>query len=180
MKTAKHFPALTAAAVAAIFFTIAPAASLAITGDDTDVPVAPGEAQARTCYLHAKELWNTTMASAPRDHRQLDTSYRTFANCAKLAISTGKKTRSGERLPWMADYFADTVGATYAQLQLASITENAEHCSHLVLARDLADQAQQTEGEIDTPGSAQFQSMWQALQTNVKLQASACGKTASR
>jgi hypothetical protein len=65
-------------------------------------------------------------------------------------------------------------------LQLASITGNPERCSHLALARDLANQAQETEGEIDTAGASQFQSMWQTLQANVQSQVSSCGKTASR
>jgi hypothetical protein len=180
MDTTKRNPVLFAATAFAALLMLLPAISAAGTIDDTNVPIAPGEAQARTCYLHAKQLWNSTMAKAPRNHQQLYTSYRTFAGCAKLAIITGKVTHNGERVPWMPEYFADTVGATYAQLQLASITDNAEHCSHLALARDLADQAQQTEGQIDTPGSAQFETMWQMLQANVKTQAIACGKTASR
>lgn len=120
------------------------------------------------------------MASAPHNRQQLDGTYRTFAGCAKIAITTGKVTRAGQRLPWMPEYFADTVGATYAQLQLATVTGNPERCTHLKQARDLAEQATETEGEMDTPGNATFESMWQALQQNVKLQTAGCAKLASR
>jgi hypothetical protein len=183
MNKTKKIPGSLTAATFAALLTLIPAATFAATVDGADgsnVPLAPGEVQARTCYLHAKQLWNSTMASAPRNHGKLDASYRTFADCAKLAVSTGKVIHNGERVPWMPEYFADTVGATYAQLQLASITDNPEHCSHLALARDLADQAQQTEGETPSPGNAEFENMWAILQANVKTQALACGKTASR
>lgn len=120
------------------------------------------------------------MARASHDRQQLAASYRTFANCAKLAIQTGKVMRDGERLPWLAEYFANTVGATYAQLQLATITNNPEHCSHLKQAKDLAEQASETAGEMTPAGNPDFEKMWGALQQNVKLQSAACGKMASR
>lgn len=120
------------------------------------------------------------MQQSPRDHRQLAASYRAFASCAKIAIDTGKVTRDGERHPWLSEYFANTVGATYAQLQLATITTNPERCAHLQQAKNLAQQASETEGEIDAPGNVDFEQMWQALQHNVKTQSGGCGKMAAR
>jgi len=171
-----------AIATAALLLSMLPAAALAaLPVDASNVPVAPGEAPARSCYVDAQQLWNRVIASSPRDHRQLDASYRKFASCAKIAVDTGRVMRSGERLPWMPEYFADTVGATYAQLQLATITTNHEHCTHLSQARDLAEQAQETEGEMNTPGNANFESMWQTLQQNVKTQITdGCGKVSVR
>lgn len=171
-----------ATATAALLLSMLPAAALAaLPVDGGNVPVAQGEAPARSCYLDAQQLWNRVIASSPHDHRQLDASYRKFASCAKIAVDTGRVMRSGERLPWMPEYFADTVGATYAQLQLATITANPEHCTHLSQARDLAEQAQETEGEMNTPGNANFESMWQTLQQNVKTQiAGGCGKVSVR
>jgi hypothetical protein len=128
--------------------------------------------------VRAQQLWNKTMAKTPHDRRQLDDSYQTFASCAKMAIQTGKVLRNGRRLPWMPEYFANTVGATYAQLQLATVTVNPEHCSHLAQAKDLAEQASETAGEMITPGDANFETMWDALQQNLKSQTSACGKAA--
>jgi hypothetical protein len=118
------------------------------------------------------------MANAPHDRKQLDTSYQTFASCAKMAIDTGKVLRDGKRRPWLPEYFANTVGATYAQLQLATVTVNPEHCSHLAQAKDLAEQASETEGDMAAPGDANFETMWSALRQNLKLQASSCGKAA--
>lgn len=170
-----------ATAIAALLVSMLPAAAFAaLPVDGSNIPVAQGEAPARSCYMQAEQLWNRIMASSPHDRRQLDASYRKFAACAKIAVDTGKVLRSGERLPWMPEYFADTVGATYAQLQLATITTNPEHCTHLSQARDLAEQAIETEGEMDTPGNADFESMWQTLEQNVKTQVAGCGKVSAR
>jgi hypothetical protein len=159
---------------------ITSAAFAAPLDDGSNIPVARGEVSARACYLHAEDRWNRTMQVAPRNRGQLDASYRAFASCAKMAIATGKVTRDGERLPWLPEYFANTVGATYAQLQLAVVTSNSERCSHLRQAHDLAEQASETEGEMAAPGNPDFDKMWQALQHSVKAESAACGKTASR
>jgi len=147
--------------------------------EGSSVPVARGEAPARSCYVRAQQQWNHTMADSPRDHRQLDSSYRAFAQCAKVAIDTGKVLRNGERVPWLPEYFANTVGATYAQLQLATITFNPERCSHLSQASALARQAGETEGEMDTPGDPNFEQTWDTLQKNLKSQTASCGKSAT-
>lgn len=180
MKRTKKLPITLAATAAALFFALSPSTAFEAPLDDgSGVPVAQGEVQARSCYLHAEQLWNKTMASSPHDHQQLDTSYRTFAGCAKVAVDTGHVLRSGQRVPWMPEYFADTVGATYAQLQLATITKDPEHCTHLTLAQSLAEQASETEGEMSMPGNPDFEKMWGALQQNVKMQAVGCGKGAA-
>lgn len=166
-------------ALASLLFALLPAAAFAAPMDRSSVPIARGEAPARSCYLRAQQQWNRTMADTPRNHRQLDSSYRAFAQCAKMAIDTGKVLSNGERLPWLPEYFANTVGATYAQLQLATITYNPEHCTHLSQAKDLAAQASETEGEMDTPGDANFEQMWETLQKNLKSQSAACGKSAN-
>jgi hypothetical protein len=166
-------------ALASLLFALLPAAAFAAPADGTSVPVARGEAPARSCYLRAQQQWNQTMAASPRNHRQLDSSYRAFAQCAKIAIDTGKVLRNGERVPWLPEYFANTVGATYAQLQLATITFNPEHCTHLSQAKDLAAQASETEGEMDTPGDANFEQTWDTLQKNLKSQAATCGRSAN-
>ncbi|HKU68586.1 MAG TPA: hypothetical protein VJP85_12485 [Candidatus Baltobacteraceae bacterium] len=179
MSSRETTPHILAGALAAFVFAFLPArAFAALPADGSDVPVVRGEAPARSCYLRAEELWNRTMAQSPRDHRQLDTSYRTFATCAKVAIDTGRVLRNGQRLPWLPEYFANTVGATYAQLQLATITYNSEHCTHLTQARDLAQQALETEGEMDTPGDATFEQTWDSLRKNLKSQTATCGKSA--
>lgn len=179
MKTTKRIP-ITLAATTALLVGLIPTALFAAPVDDgSGIPVAQGEVQARSCYLRAEQLWNKTMASSPRDHQQLDASYRTFAGCAKIAVDTGHVLRSGQRVPWMPEYFADTVGATYAQLQLATITKDPEHCTHLTLAQTLAEQASETEGEMSTPGSPDFEKMWSALRQNVKMQSAGCGKGAA-
>jgi hypothetical protein len=171
---------LAAAAVASLLFALMPAAAFAaLAADGSEVPIVQGEAPARSCYVRAEHQWNRVMDSSPRDHQQLDSAYRAFAACAKMAVDTGKVLRSGERVPWMPEYFADTVGATYAQLQLAVITSNPEHCTHLSQAQDLAEQASETEGEMDTPGNADFENMWGSLQQNLKMQTAGCGKTIS-
>lgn len=166
-------------ALASLLFAILPAAAFAAPKDGGSVPIARGEAPARSCYMRAQQQWNRTMTHSPRNHRQLDSSYRAFAQCAKMAIDTGKVLRNGERVPWLAEYFANTVGATYAQLQLATVTYNPEHCTHLSQAKDLAAQAGETEGEMDTPGDANFEQMWDTLQKNLKSQSAACGKSAN-
>lgn len=169
----------TPAALAALFCALMPSAAFTAPIDDgTNIPVAQGEAPARSCYMRAEQQWNRIMAESPRDRQRLNSSYRAFAGCAKLAIDTGKVLRGGERLPWMPEYFADTVGATYAQLQLATITINPEHCSHLKTAQSLAEQALETEGEMDTPGDANFESKWQTLAQNVRMQTSGCARVA--
>lgn len=176
MKNTNSLPgSLAASALAFLLVALASATAFAAPLDaSSSIRVAQGEQSARSCYLRAEELWNRVIASASHDHRQLDVSYRAFAGCAKIAIFTGRLTRAGQRLPWLPEYFADTVGATYAQLQLAIVTGNPEHCTHLKQARDLAEQALETEGEMDTPGDAHFESIWQALQQNVKLQTAGC------
>ncbi len=181
MSTENRMPGtLAAAAVASLLFALMPAAGFAaLPADGNDIPIAHGEAPARSCYVRAEQQWNQVMASSPRDHRQLDSTYRAFAACAKLAVNTGKVLRNGQRVPWMPEYFADTVGATYAQLQLAVITSNPEHCTHLSQAQDLAEQASETEGEMDTPGNADFEKTWGTLQQNLKMQTAGCGKAIS-
>jgi hypothetical protein len=181
MKNTTATSALAATALALLLFALLPVAGFAAPLDDgSNVPVAQGEAPARTCYLHAQQEWNRTMQIAPRDRRQLAASYRTFASCAKIAIVTGKIMRDGQRVPWLPEYFANTVGATYAQLQLATVSASSERCTHLRQAEDLAEQASETEGSMSTPGSPDFEQMWQALQHNVKAQSAGCGKMASR
>lgn len=181
MNSTNHTPnTFAAAAVVSLLLVLLPVAAFAATvSDGSSIPIAQGEQSARACYLRAQQQWNRVMSSTPHDRRQLDGSYRAFAGCAKIAITTGKVTRAGERLPWMPEYFADTVGATYAQLQLATVTGNPERCTHLKQARDLAEQASESEGEMG-PGNANFESMWQALQQNVRLQTAGCAKIASR
>lgn len=180
MKMKNLMPKIIApAALAALLCLVMPSAAFSAPIDDgSNVPIAQGEAPARACYVQAEQQWNRLMAETPRDRQRLNSIYRAFAGCAKLAIDTGKVLRDGERLPWLPEYFADTVGATYAQLQLATITVNPEHCTHLKAARDLAEQALETEGEMDTPGNANFESMWQTLQQNVRMQTSGCAKVA--
>lgn len=146
--------------------------------DSSGIPVSDGEQTARTCYLHAQGFWNKVMASSPRDHNNLDLSYKAFAGCAKVAIDTGKTLPNGRRLPWLNDYFASTVGATYAQLQLAAITSTREKCSHLVLAHDLAEQAMESESGMGEP-QVQFETDWQTLTNNVKAEALSCGAKGS-
>lgn len=146
----------------------------AAPGDSTGVPLADGEQAARACYDHAMGFWNHVMAQKPTSHLYLKTSYLEFSKCASVALTTGKQLPNGERLPWLADYFASTVGATYAQLQLAAITRQPEHCSHVVLARDLAQQALETEGGFSPP-QVQFESDWQTLTDRLKDQAIGCG-----
>jgi hypothetical protein len=105
----------------------------------------------------------------------LNWSYRAFAGCAKIAIATAKILPNGEKIPWFTDYFADTVGATYAQLQLAAITTSKEHCSHLSIAHDLANQALQTGGVASFAPDPRPQSDLQSLSDSIKTQALACG-----
>jgi hypothetical protein len=143
--------------------------------DSNGVPVAQGEQAARTCYVHAMNFWNNVMAKTPRSHKWLDWSYRGFAGCAKVAIDTAKVLPNGAKIPWFIDYFADTVGATYAQLQLAAISSKKERCSHLSIAHDLAQQALETEGSVGGPSIAQPQSDWQGLTNNIKAQTLTCG-----
>lgn len=177
--TTRTSRALAALSISTFLLALLPATAIAApTAGALSIPVSQGEAPARACYLRAQQLWNATMADASRDRKQLDTSYQTFASCAKMAIDTGKVLRNGRRFPWMPEYFANTVGATYAQLQLATVTANPEHCTHLVQAKDLAEQASETEGEMMPPGDANFETMWEALRQNLKSQTSTCGKAA--
>lgn len=171
---------VTVVAATALFSLLLPAFAFAAPPmqDTSGIPVADGEQQARTCYVHAQGFWNNVMANNPRNHNSLNLSYRAFAGCAKVAIETGKTLPNGERLPWLTDYFASTVGATYAQLQLASITGSREKCSHLSLAHDLAEQAMETEGGFGEP-QVNFESDWQTLTENVKTQALSCGAKGS-
>lgn len=164
----------------AVFSLLAPAMAFAAPDlqDSNGIPVADGEQTARTCYLHAQGFWNKVMASNPRNHNYLNLSYKAFAGCAKVAIDTGKTLPNGQRLPWLTDYFASTVGATYAQLQLASITSAKEKCGHLSLAHDLAEQAMESETGFGEP-QPQFESDWQTLTDNVKTQALSCGAKGS-
>jgi hypothetical protein len=164
------------AAVAAFFFTVTPHTARAIDTAGTDtmsIPVATGEEAARSCYVHAMGQWNSVMASTPTDRTQLSATYNTFANCAKVSINTGKRLPNGQRIPWETDYFASTVGATYAQTQLASITSGNEQCSHLELARSLAQQAMETESETGRP-DVQFESFWDTLSQTLKQRLSSC------
>jgi hypothetical protein len=142
--------------------------------DSNGIPVVHGEEAARTCYVHAMHFWNNVMAKTPRSHKWLDWSYRGFAGCAKVAIDTAKVLPNGVRLPWFIDYFADTVGATYAQLQLAAITTKREHCTHLSLAHDLAEQVLETESGMGAPSIAQHQADWESLTNSIKAQTSTC------
>lgn len=142
------------------------------------VPIANGEQAARACYQQAQGHWNDVMANAPTNRASVNSTYLGFARCAKIAINTGKQLPSGDRLPWFADYFASTIGATYAQLQLSSITRPPERCSHVVLARDLAQQALETEGSF-APPDVQFESNWQDLTKRLNDQARMCGAKVS-
>jgi hypothetical protein len=164
------------AAAATFVLVITPALGFAAPTmeDSNGIPVADGEQAARTCYVHAMHFWNNVMEKTPRSHKWLDWSYRGFAGCARVAISTAKVLPNGERLPWFIDYFADTVGATYAQLQLAAITTKKEHCSHLSMAHDLAQQALETESSVATPSIAQPQHDWQSLTDSIKAQTLSC------
>lgn len=166
-------PAAALAAFVSLLLPVFASAAPAIE-DTSGVPVANGEQAARSCYLNAQGFWNRTMATAPRDRRSLNDSYREFAGCAKIAIVTGKTLPNGERLPWFTDYFASTVGATYAQLQLAAVTKSPEQCRHLSLAHDLAEQAMETESGFTTP-QVGFEADWQTLTDNVRQHAMSCG-----
>jgi|GEM_PF-5193001 len=164
------------AAAATLVLLLSPAFAFAAPTmeDSSGIPVVNGEEAARTCYIHAMHFWNNVMEKTPRSHKWLDWSYRSFAGCAKVAISTAKVLPNGERVPWFNDYFADTVGATYAQVQLAAITRKKEHCSHLSVAHDLAEQALETESSVGSPAIVQQQADWQSLTDNLKAQAASC------
>lgn len=163
-----------AAAGAAALLLCVPARAQTTAIDAGTVPVSDGEQAARSCYQQAKGHWNDVMASAPTNASSVNGTYLAFARCAKVAITTGKQLPNGERLPWFADYFASTIGATYAQLQLSGITPVPSRCSHIILARDLAQQALETSGTF-TPPDVQFQSSWQDLTKRLGDQARMCG-----
>src|SRR5579872_4660807 len=59
-------------ALASLSFALLPSAAFAAPSDGSSVPVARGEAPARSCYLRAQQQWNHTMADSPRNRRQLD------------------------------------------------------------------------------------------------------------
>lgn len=146
----------------------------ALPSDASGVPLAQGEEAARACYMHAMGFWNNVMATRPTNHTYLNTSYMEFAKCAQVAIETGRQLPNGERLPWIADYFASTIGATYAQLQLVAITNPPERCSHVSLAHDLAQQAMATESGFFQP-QVDFEQDWQTLTDRLRDQALSCG-----
>jgi len=146
----------------------------AAPGDASGIPLADGEQTARACYDHAMGFWNSVMATKPTNQMYLKTSYTEFSKCAAVALTTGKTLPNGERLPWFVDYFASTVGATYAQLQLAALTRPPEQCSHVLLAHDLAQQVMETEGGFSQP-QVQFEQDWQTLTDHLKDQALSCG-----
>lgn len=112
------------------------------------IPAAPEESEARTCYMSAQHKWDTVMASQSWDVTALTGAYKTFANCATVAIQTGP-VENGQHVPWSAEYFADTVGAFYAQEQLIG-ADIPNRCVHILLAHDLAEQAV----EIAPPSAA--------------------------
>ncbi len=159
-------------AVGLLFFGFARAS--AAPADASGVPLADGEQAARACYDHAMGFWNSVMATKPTNKIYLKTSYVEFSKCAAVALTTGRQLPNGERLPWLVDYFASTVGATYAQLQLAALTRPPEQCSHVLLAHDLAQQAIDTEGGFAQP-QVQFEEDWQTLTDHLKDQAISCG-----
>jgi hypothetical protein len=163
---------LMAAAVAALFVFLPKAAPA--NADLPATPVADGEQTARACYLHAMGFWNSVMAAHPLEPKLLDNSYKGFAKCADVSIKTGKTLRNGKREPWFADYFASTIGATYAQMQLATATSGSERCSHFVLAHDLAVEAMTTGGGF-TPPTAQFTMNWAGVIDQLKRNSLSCG-----
>ncbi|MGZ3503707.1 MAG: hypothetical protein ACXVAW_04005 [Vulcanimicrobiaceae bacterium] len=162
---------LVAAVAALLSFTLEPARA---NFEPAPTPVAPGEQAARACYVRAMDFWNSIMAAHPSERGLVDNSYKGFAKCADVSIKTGKFMRDGKRRPWFADYFASTIGATYAQVQLATITTGSERCSHLGLAHDLAVEAMMTEGGF-TPATAGFAMNWSGVIDRLKRNSLSCG-----
>lgn len=160
-------------AAAAALFSLGLVPALAAV-DPPSTPVAPGEQTARTCYLRAMDYWNSVMAQHRSERKFLEGSYKSFARCADLSIKTGKFMRDGKRRPWFADYFASTVGATYAQMQLASVTTGSERCLHLGLAHDLAVEALVTNGGF-SPETAGFTMNWSGVVDHLKRNSLSCG-----
>lgn len=119
-----------------------------ILGTNSISTIPKDERPAYTCYTVAENAWNLVEENSPNAVGDLQRTYNNFAKCATVAIETGRKLPSGQPMPWMAEYFASTVGAMYAQLQL-SVADSAGKCLHWNLANDLAEQAL-----LALPGSA--------------------------
>lgn len=98
------------------------------------------EREANTCFLSAQAQWNTVITYTPHDKVRLLNVYEAFAKCATIAIETGETLPNGNKVPWLPEYFASTMGALFSQLQLAEV-DKPNRCQHLSLSRDLADQA---------------------------------------
>lgn len=167
------------AANAALLFSLLSATSALAAVDPGDIPLAPGEQAARNCYMHAMDGWNSLMAQNPNDRTRLHASYMSFANCARVSIETGHVMRNGQRMPWRTEYLASTIGATYAQVRLATVTSGKSQCAHYALARDLAQQAMTSETETGIP-NPNWEDEWNVMLGALKQGAVACAPSVAR
>lgn len=163
--------ALNVALLAIILALVATGCTLAAT---TDVaPPAPGEIPARTCYLNAQTYWQSITVTTPHDAGALTAAYRRFAHCAAVAVKTGAVVRGVGRIPWSAEYFADTVGAAYAQTSLAG-ADLAHRCAHTRLAYALTQQAEQTLSDEPEAQSSEFAQFLGTLDGTLKRAVGDC------
>jgi hypothetical protein len=121
----------------------------------------------RRCYYAVEQEWNNAIAVSagiPRFQRVYDH----FSKCAALAV---------KKSAWQ-EYFADTYGAMFAQIQIAGLMTVPLHkCAHYALAKDLANQALQVEQSANELGNPEFETQFQDLIQSLKQSAMMCSTT---
>jgi len=105
-------------------------------------------ANARACYLAAEAFWNKTQDTANDSISVTQQGYDRFADCAKIAAS---KINFDEE-----SYYADTIGAMYAQAWLGVLykrmPDDTKAHEHFSLARELNAEARTIVSSHDPTG----------------------------